>query len=41
VFSLEGVRYALLLATLTLVAGGAAFNAFEKEQHLNFWEGTY
>src|SRR6185503_3147911 len=41
VFSLEGVRYALMLSLLTVVAGGALFTAFEREQHLNFWEGCY
>ncbi|MFL5872610.1 MAG: potassium channel family protein [Solirubrobacterales bacterium] len=41
VFSLEGVRYALLLALLTVVAGGAAFTGFERSQHLSFWEGCY
>jgi voltage-gated potassium channel len=41
VFSLEGVRYALLLATLTVVAGGTAFAAFERHQHLSPWEGIY
>jgi voltage-gated potassium channel len=41
VFSLEGVRYALLLATLTVIAGGTAFAAFEKDQHLTAWDGIY
>ena len=42
VFSLEGLRYALLLALLTVVGGGALFTAFEKHnQHLSFWDGTY
>ena len=42
VFSLEGLRYALLLAFLTVIGGGAIFNAFERQsQHLSFWEGTY
>jgi voltage-gated potassium channel len=41
VFSLEGVRYALLLALLTVVAGGTAFGAFEHEQHLSPWESIY
>jgi voltage-gated potassium channel len=42
VFSLEGLRYALLLAVLTVVGGGAIFNAFEKHsQHLTFWDGIY
>lgn len=42
VFSLEGLRYAMLLAMLTAIGGGALFNAFEDHnQHLSFWEGTY
>jgi voltage-gated potassium channel len=42
VFSLEGVRYASLLALLTIVGGGAVFSAFERhDQHLSFWESTY
>ncbi len=41
VFSLEGLRYAALLAVLTAIAGGALFNAFEKSQHLDFWDGIY
>jgi voltage-gated potassium channel len=41
VFSLEGVRYALLLAVLTIVGGGTAFAAFEHDQHLSVWESIY
>ena len=42
VFSLEGLRYALLLALLTIVGGGALFNAFERHsQHLTIWDGIY
>ncbi|HEX4751317.1 MAG TPA: potassium channel family protein, partial [Solirubrobacterales bacterium] len=42
VFSLEGLRYAAVLALLTVVGGGALFGAFEKHsQHLTFWETTY
>lgn len=41
VFSLEGVRYALLLVVLTIVGGGTAFAAFEREQHLTVWESIY
>jgi voltage-gated potassium channel len=41
VFSLEGVRYALLLAVLTVVAGGTAFVGFEKHQNLSTWDGIY
>ena len=36
VFSLEGLHYAMLLAVLTVVGGGALFVAFEKHsQHLD------
>ena len=42
VFSLEGLRYALLLSLLTAVGGGALFVAFEKHsQHLDAWDGIY
>jgi voltage-gated potassium channel len=42
VFSLEGLRYAMLLSLLTAVGGGALFVAFEKHaQHLNTWDGIY
>jgi voltage-gated potassium channel len=41
VFSLEGLRYALLLSLLTAVGGGALFVAFEKNQHLDVWDGIY
>ncbi|HWT89991.1 MAG TPA: potassium channel family protein [Solirubrobacterales bacterium] len=41
VFSLEGVRYALLLAVLTVVAGGTAFAALERDQHLSAGDGIY
>lgn len=42
VFSLEGLRYAALLAVFSAVAGGAVFNAFERHsQDLNFWDGLY
>jgi voltage-gated potassium channel len=41
-FSLEGLRYALLLATLTVIGGGALFAAFEKHsQHLTVWDEIY
>ena len=41
-FSLEGLRYAALLALFTVIAGGAAFVAFEKHnQHLTAWQGAY
>jgi voltage-gated potassium channel len=42
VFSLEGLRYAMLLSVLTAIGGGAVFVAFEKgHQHLNAWDGIY
>jgi len=42
VFSLEGLRYAMFLAFLTVIGGGALFVAFEKHsQQLNDWQGIY
>jgi voltage-gated potassium channel len=42
VFSLEGLRYAMLLAVLTIFGGAALFQAFEKgNQHLNFGDSLY
>jgi voltage-gated potassium channel len=41
VFSLEGLRYAMLLSLLTVIGGGALFVGFEKGQHLTVWEGIY
>jgi voltage-gated potassium channel len=42
VFSLEGLRYALLLSTLTVVGGGALFVELERNsQHLTVWDGVY
>jgi voltage-gated potassium channel len=42
VFSLRGLHYATLLAVLTVVGGGALFEAFEKHnQHLDTWDGIY
>jgi voltage-gated potassium channel len=42
VFSLQGLRYAMLLAVLTVIGGGALFDAFEKKsQHLDTWDGIY
>jgi voltage-gated potassium channel len=42
VFSLEGLRYALLLAVLTAIGGGALFVGFERgHQHLTAWDGIY
>lgn len=39
VFSMTGLRYAALLATITAFAGGAAFAALERGQ--GTWEGIY
>ncbi|HWO48212.1 MAG TPA: potassium channel family protein, partial [Solirubrobacterales bacterium] len=41
VFSLEGVRYAALLALLSVVGGAALFDAFEQRQDLDFWDDIY
>jgi voltage-gated potassium channel len=41
VFSLQGLRYAALLAALTAVAGGAAFVGFEHTHHYDDWTGIY
>ncbi|HVY78069.1 MAG TPA: potassium channel family protein [Solirubrobacterales bacterium] len=42
VFSLEGLRYALLLSLLTVIGGGALFVGFEKgHQQLTVWDGIY
>jgi voltage-gated potassium channel len=42
VFSLQGLHYAMFLAVLTVIGGGALFVAFEKHsQHLNDWQGLY
>jgi len=42
VFSLQGLHYAMFLAVLTVIGGGALFVAFEKgSQHLNDWDGIY
>ncbi len=42
VFSLEGLRYAMLLSVLTAIGGGALFVAFERHtQHLDAWDGIY
>lgn len=41
VFSRQGLRYAALLALLTLIGGGAAFIAVENNQHLSLWDGVW
>jgi voltage-gated potassium channel len=38
-FSLEGLRYAALLATLTVLGGGAAYAAVEK--NVSTWDGVW
>jgi voltage-gated potassium channel len=40
-FSRQGLRYAALLALLTLIGGGAAFIAAENNQHLDLWDGVW
>lgn len=37
----EGVRDAAILATMTVLAGGAAYAAVEKSQHLSAWDGVW
>ena len=39
--SLEGVRAAAMLAVLTVLAGGTAFAAVEKQQDLSAWDGVW
>lgn len=39
--SLEGIRDAAVLAMLTVLGGGAAFAAVEKEQDLSAWDGVW
>jgi voltage-gated potassium channel len=41
VFSFQGVRNAALLALLTIIGGGAAFAAVEKDQDLDLWDGIW
>lgn len=40
-FSTEGVRDASVLAVMTILGGGAAYAAVEKEQHLSAWDGVW
>jgi len=40
-FSLQGLRYAALLALLTVIAGGAAFVGFEHGHDYSDWTGIY
>lgn len=39
--SLEGIKYAALVAAGTVVLGGAVFASVEKEQHLTTWDGVW
>jgi voltage-gated potassium channel len=41
IFTLRGVHYAAILALLTVVGGGALFNALENQEHLSTWDGIY
>jgi voltage-gated potassium channel len=42
IFTLRGLHYAALLALLTVVGGGALFDALESNQeHLSTWDGIY
>src|SRR5262249_52570823 len=41
VFSRQGLRYAALLALVTLIGGGAAFAAAENSQNLSLWDGVW
>jgi voltage-gated potassium channel len=41
VFSFQGLRYAALLALLTIIGGGAAFAAADKDQDLDLWDGVW
>jgi voltage-gated potassium channel len=40
-FSLQGLRYAALLAALTVIAGGAAFVGLENSHDYSTWQGIY
>lgn len=40
-FSVEGLRYASLVAVFGILGGGSAFAAIESDQHLNAWDGIY
>jgi voltage-gated potassium channel len=39
--SLEGMKYAALVAAGTVVVGGAIFAGVEKDQHLTTWDGVW
>ncbi len=40
-FSLEGLRDAAVISLVTILAGGAAFAALEKDQDLSAWDGVW
>ncbi len=40
-FSVEGLRYAVLLVFTVVVGGGVVFAAVEPEQHLSTWDGLW
>ena len=40
-FSVEGLRYATIIATFGILGGGSAFAAVESAQNLNAWDGIY
>jgi voltage-gated potassium channel len=39
--SLEGIRYAALIAFLVVLGGGAAFASLEKDQGITAWDGVW
>lgn len=41
IFSLEGLRYASVLAVFGILGGGVAFASVEKAQNLNAWDGVW
>lgn len=41
VFSLEGVRYAFILATLTALGGGWAYSSIETSNDATAWDGVW
>jgi voltage-gated potassium channel len=41
VFSLQGLRFAAILALLTIIGGGWAFTEVEKDQNLDLWDGVW
>ena len=41
VFSLEGVRYAFILATLTALGGGWAYSSIETRTDATVWDGVW